>query len=135
MNDTTGLTKDVGWELGVRRTVDAPVEEVWEYFVVDGLATWLGDTTLGLHKGDEYVTVDGVRGEIRSRTDQLRLRLTWQPDDWDHDSTVQVTLMPAATGTTIGFHQERLASEVERTQMLAHWTTVLDDVVAELNRA
>jgi uncharacterized protein YndB with AHSA1/START domain len=45
MNDATGLTKDVGWELGVRRTVTAPVDEVWEYFVVDGLTTWLGNTT------------------------------------------------------------------------------------------
>ena len=129
MNDATTL------ELGLRRTVGAAVDEVWEYFVVDGLATWLGDTTLPLHKGEKYLTTDGASGEILSRTDQLRLRLTWQPDDWDHDSTVQVTLMPAATGTTIGFHQERLASEAERTQMLAHWTKVLDDVVAELNQA
>jgi uncharacterized protein YndB with AHSA1/START domain len=133
MNDATGLTKDVGWELGVRRTVTAPVDEVWEYFVVDGLATWLGDTTLGLHKGDTYLTADGVAGEIRSRTDQLRLRLTWQPDDWDHDTTLQVTLMPAATGTTIGFHQERLASATERERMLTHWTAVLDEIVADLS--
>jgi len=132
MNNTTGLTKDVGWELGVRRTVDAPVDEVWEYIVVDGVATWLGDTTLGLHKGDAYETVDGTRGEIRSRTDELRLRITWQPDDWDHDSTFQVTLTPAGGGTTIGLHHERLASEAERAQMLEHWTAVMDRVVAEL---
>jgi uncharacterized protein YndB with AHSA1/START domain len=133
MNDTTGLTKDAGWELGVRRTVPAPVDEVWEYFVVDGLATWLGDTTLGLHKGDRYLTADGVSGEIRSRTDQLRLRITWQPEDWTHDTTVQVTLMPAATGTTIGFHQDRLISATERAQMLEHWTEVLSRVVDDLS--
>ena len=132
MNDETGLTKDVGWELGVRRTVDAPIEEVWEYFVVDGLSTWLGDTTLGLHKGDTYLTADGVSGEIVSRTDQLRLRITWQPEDWDHDSTVQVTLMQSSTGTTIALHQERLASAAEREQMLEHWTGVLSQVIDDL---
>lgn len=132
MNDSRGLTKDVGWELGVRRTVDAPVEEVWDYIVIDGVTTWLGDTKLGLHKGDAYETVEGVRGEIRSRTDELRLRITWQPEDWDHDSTVQITLTPAASGTTIGLHQERLASAEEREAMLAHWTGVLDEVVADL---
>ncbi|WP_411699038.1 SRPBCC domain-containing protein [Conyzicola sp.] len=132
MNDTTGLTKDAGWELGVRRTVAAPLDEVWEYFVVDGLPTWLGNTTLGLHKGDTYRTAEGVSGEIRSRTDQLRLRLTWQPDDWDHDTTLQVTLMQAATGTTIGFHQDRLASAEERARMLEHWTAVLERVVDDL---
>ena len=115
MNDATGL------ELGLRRDVDAAVDEVWEYFVVDGLTTWLGDTTLGLHKGDTYLTADGVAGEILSRTDQLRLRITWQPDDWDHDSTLQVTLMPAGSGTTIGFHHEGLTSSSERSRMLAHW--------------
>ena len=132
MNDATGLTKDVGWELGVRRTVSAPVDEVWEYFVVDGLTTWLGNTTLPLHKGETYLTADGVKGEIRSRTDQLRLRLTWQPDDWDHDSTLQITLMPAASGTTIGLHHDRLASKEERTRMLEHWHAVLDRVVDDL---
>ena len=132
MDDTTGLTKDAGWELGVRRTLAAPVEDVWEYFVVDGVGTWLGETTLGLHKGDAYLTADGVAGEIRSRTDLLRLRLTWQPDDWDHDSTLQITLMPAATGTTIGLHHDRLASQEERTRMLEHWHAVLDRVVDDL---
>jgi len=127
MNDATTL------EVGLRRTVDAPVEEVWEYFVVDGLTTWLGDTTLGLHKGDPYLTADGVAGEILSRIDQLRLRLTWQPDDWDHDTTLQVTLMPAASGTTIGFHQEGLATSPERERMLSHWTGVLDEIVADLS--
>jgi hypothetical protein len=34
----TGATKDVGWELGVRRTAPAPLEEVWDSFVdADGL--------------------------------------------------------------------------------------------------
>jgi uncharacterized protein YndB with AHSA1/START domain len=127
MNDATTL------ELGLRRDVDASVDEVWEYFVVDGLATWLGDTTLGLHKGDTYLTADGVAGEILSRTDQLRLRVTWQPDDWDHDSTLQVTLMPSGSGTTIGFHHERLATAAEKDRMLAHWNTVLDEIVDDLS--
>lgn len=127
MNDATTL------ELGLRRTVDAPVDEVWEYFVVDGLTTWLGDTTLGLHKGDTYLTADGATGEILSRTDQLRLRLTWRPDDSDHDTTLQVTLMPASAGTTIGFHQEGLATSRERERMLAHWTSVLDEIVDDLS--
>jgi len=127
MNDATNL------ELGLRRTVDAPIDEVWEYFVVDGVSTWLGNTTLGLHKGDRYLTADGVAGAVLSRTDQLRLRLTWQPDDWEHDSTLQVTLMPADSGTTIGFHHEGLASAAEKDRMLAHWTAVLDEIVDDLS--
>jgi hypothetical protein len=58
--------------------------------------------------------------------------LTWQPPDWSHDTTLQLTVLPAATGTTIAFHQDRLASAAERAEMLAHWTAVLDDTRAAI---
>ncbi len=129
----TGLTKDAGWELGVRRTVPLPVEDVWEYLVGPGRRRWLGDTELGTTKGDRYTTPDGTRGEVRSFTDQKRLRITWRPADWKHDSTLQLTVRPAASGgTTIGIHQERLADSGERERMLAHWNEVMDRLEEDL---
>lgn len=129
----TGLTKDAGWQLGVRRTVPSPPDEVWEYLLGRGLAVWLGDTDLG-DPGGAYETADGVRGQIRSRADGLRIRLTWQPPEWSHDSTLQITLLPAATGTTIGLHQERLVSAEQREDLLGHWREILDRVVSGLSR-
>jgi uncharacterized protein YndB with AHSA1/START domain len=128
----TGLTKDAGWELGVRRTVPLPVEDVWDYLLGPGRRRWLGDTELGTTKGDRYNTPDGTRGEVRGFADRAKVRLTWQPADWAHDSTLQVTVRPAASGTTIGFHQERLADEGERERMLAHWNQVLDGIEEDL---
>jgi len=123
--DTTGKTKDAGWEMGVRQTVAAPLRDVWDYLVGEGLPTWLGDIdSLPTEKGAAYATRDGVSGSIRSFTDAYRVRLTWQPDDWPHDSTLQITLKEAATGTTIGFHQDRLADRDERRMMLGHWKNV-----------
>lgn len=124
----TGWTKDVGWQLGVRRTVAADAATVWEYLLGEGLSVWLGETALG-EKGGWYETADGVRGQIRSRTEKVRIRLTWQLPEWSHDSTLQVSLMPAATGTTVGFHQERLATPKEREELLAHWRKVADALV------
>lgn len=125
MSDTTGLTKDAGWELGVRTTVPAPVEAVWAFLLGEGLPVWLGDiAALPEEKGAAYSTADGVTGTIRSRTEGLRVRLTWRPDDWPHDSTLQVTVKPAASGTTIGFHHEHLADREERRMMLGHWKNV-----------
>jgi activator of HSP90 ATPase len=125
MDDTTGLTKDAGWEVGVRQTVAAPLDEVWQWMLGEGLAVWLGDIdALPAEKGESYETRDGVRGTIRSRTEGLRVRLTWQPHDWPHDSTVQVTVKEAGTGTTIGFHHDRLADRDERKLMLGHWKNV-----------
>lgn len=126
-----GKTKDAGWEVGVRTTVSAPIDEVWDFLLEDGLAIWLGNTTLVLEKGADYETDDDIRGQVRSYTPGLRVRLTWQPGEWDHDSTLQLTVREAATGTTIAFHQERLSGREERKVMLGHWK----DVVSRLESA
>lgn len=125
MADTTGLTRDAGWELGVRTTVPAPLPEVWQWLLGPGLAVWLGDLdALPTEVGAAYETRDGVRGTLRSRTEHVRVRLGWQPDDWPHDTTLQVTVKEAASGTTIGIHHEKLANRDERKLMLGHWKNV-----------
>jgi len=125
MADTTGKTKDAGWEMGVRQTVFAPLPVVWQFLVGDGLPLWLGDIdALPTEKGAAYETRDGVHGTIRSFTENQRVRLGWQPDDWPHDTTLQVTVKEAVTGTTIGFHHEKLADREERKMMLGHWKNV-----------
>jgi hypothetical protein len=125
MTDTTGLTKDAGWELGVRQTVPAPLPEVWAFLLGEGLPVWLGDIdALPTEKGAAYETKDGVRGTIRGFTDAYRVRLSWQPADWPHDTILQVTEKEAAGGTTVGFHHEKLADRDERKMMLGHWKNV-----------
>lgn len=123
--DATGLTKDAGWELGVRTTVSAPLPAVWAWLLGEGLPVWLGDIdALPTEKGAAYATKDGVRGTIRSFSADYRVRLGWQPEDWPHDTTLQVTVKEAAGGTTIGFHQEKLADREERKLLLGHWKSV-----------
>jgi uncharacterized protein YndB with AHSA1/START domain len=99
---------------------------------------WLGAGVQRLDEpGEAYETSAGTSGEIRSFLPHDRMRLTWQPPDWDHDSTVQFTVRTAGPGRTmLGFHQERLADASEREQQRVHWRAMLDAVVAELgNRA
>ena len=125
MADTTGLTKDAGWELGVRTTVAAPIPAVWDWLMGEGLPVWLGEIdALPTEVGAPYETRDGVRGTLRSRTQNVRVRLSWRPDDWPHDTILQLTVKEAASGTTIGIHQEKLADRDERKLMLGHWKNV-----------
>jgi uncharacterized protein YndB with AHSA1/START domain len=131
----TGLTKDAGWEVGVRKIVDVPVETVWDFLLGTGLPLWLGNTTLTLEKGAAYATDDDISGTVLSYTEGLRIRLSWRPEEWNHDSTLQLTVKAAANGTTIAFHQERLSGREERKIMLGHWKDVvqtLDDAIAGL---
>lgn len=123
--DNTGLTKDAGWEVGVRATVPAPLPEVWAYLLGAGLLNWLGDIdALPAEKGASYATKDGVRGTIRTFTPDYRVRLGWQPSDWPHDTTLQVTVKEVASGTTIAIHHDKLADRDERRMMLGHWKKV-----------
>jgi len=122
---TPGKTQDAGWEVGVRTTVPAPLPAVWAYLIGEGLPLWLGDiAALPTEKGAQLRTADGVSGVVRSYTDQVRLRMSWQPDDWPHDTTLQVSVKEAATGTIIGIHHENLADREERRMMLGHWKNV-----------
>jgi uncharacterized protein YndB with AHSA1/START domain len=95
------------------------------------LGLWLGPTTLTLEKGAGYRTTDGVAGEIRSVTDRQKIKLSWRPDDWPHETILQVTVKESPTGTTIGFRHQQLADRDERHLMLGHWK----NVVAELAKA
>jgi uncharacterized protein YndB with AHSA1/START domain len=117
-----GLTKDAGWEIGVSRTLPCSLDEAWALLTSDeGRAVWLDPA-------------DGTVGEIRSCRALDRIRLTWTPSGWDHDSTVQVAIRPMKTGTSIRFHQERMASGRERQQQRAHWAAVIDRLEALLSR-
>jgi len=133
--DTTGLTKDAGWEVGVRQTVPAPLPVVWNFLLGDGLPLWLGETTmLPREKGAAYETADGVRGSVRGYAEGAKIRLSWHPDDWPHDTILQLTVKESATGTTIGIHHEKLADRDERRMMLGHWKSVVADLADAVNR-
>jgi hypothetical protein len=130
-----GKTNDAGWEVGVRTTVEAPLDTVWSFLLGAGLPLWLGNTALSLEKGAPYETDDDIKGMVLSYTEGLRVRLSWQPVEWNHDSTLQLTVKEAAAGTTIAFHQERLSGREERKIMLGHWKDVvqqLDGAIAAL---
>ncbi len=125
-----GKTKDAGWEIGVSKTVPYPLRQVWDYLSGPGLAVWLGDVRLEPEKGAPYETADGTVGEVRGYRELERIRLTWKPKSWEHESTVQVALRSVGPDkTAVGFHQERLAGPEERAAQREHWQGVMKSVV------
>ena len=117
----------------MRSTVPATGQRVWQFLLGDGLPLWLGDIDdLPTEKGASYTTRDGVTGTIKGYIDGYRIRLSWHPSDWPHDTTLQLTVKQAATGTTIAIHQEKLADREERKLMLGHWKSVIEHITGEL---
>lgn len=131
-----GKTEGAGWEIGVSKTVDHPIDEVFAFLTSpDGTALWLGHDVHELGEpGHTFKTAEGTTGEIRSYRPGDRIRLTWKPKDWDHESTVQVTVTTKGDDrTTLQFHQERLTGGAERERQRTHWRDVLADIVEALD--
>lgn len=126
MDAATGLTKDTGWQLGVRRTMATSVELAW--------AALLAEVGVDSpQSGADFETADGIRGEVRSHRHNELIRMTWQPPG-EPESTLQLRVIPAATGATIAVHQDRLGSAADRARLLEHWSGVLDRLRATLEK-
>lgn len=137
-----GQTQDSGFQVGVRRTLDAGPDRVWELLVTRP-ELWLGDGVVSWEQGAPYeVTtalgeVQGaVRGQVRVVQPGDRLRLTWHPEGWAAPAALQLRLLPAASGrTALAVHLERLADADARALAREHWHGVLDRLSAALAQA
>jgi uncharacterized protein YndB with AHSA1/START domain len=128
----TGQTRDVGFNIGVSRTIAVPLADVWDFIVSDeGLKIWLGEG-VRLAVKEPYETTEGTAGEVRSLHEYDRVRLTWRPRGWDHDTTVQVAMVASGEKTMLRFHQEWLADADERSRQREHWRVVMAAVVGAL---
>jgi uncharacterized protein YndB with AHSA1/START domain len=117
-----GQTADAGFQVGVRRTIDAALDEAWE-LVTENPELWLGDDPrITFEKGARY-----ARGEVRVVKPGDRIRMTWQPDGWEAPATLQVTFLESKPGrTSIGFHLEKLPDSAAREEMRERFRTALD---------
>lgn len=124
-----GKTKDVGWQIGARRTFPIALEDAWALLTSPaGIAIWLGnDVTLGPTKGAEYGLLDGTTGEMRVFKPDSHLRLTWHPLGWPRSSTIQVRVVPTNPDKTVViFHQENMPGPQEREDRRAFFHAALD---------
>ncbi|TDP97858.1 SRPBCC family protein [Labedaea rhizosphaerae] len=131
-----GRTQDVGYEVGVSKTFDATLDRVWQHLVSPaGFGTWVGaGARLPSGRGEQYQADDGTTGELRSLHTGDRIRATCRPPGWTHDTTIQLTVRPAAGDrTTVRLHQEWLADAHEREQQREHWRAVMARLEQDLS--
>lgn len=127
-NYKTGQNRGDSWEVGVRQTVAVPLPQVWTFLMGPGLPLWLGETELPTEQNAAYETDDGVRGIIHRYAENSKVKITWRPADWPHNSTLQLTVKEAEGGTAISLLHEGLADREERFMMLGHWKNVIADL-------
>jgi uncharacterized protein YndB with AHSA1/START domain len=126
-----GLTKDVGYQIGVRRTLPIAPDDAWDLLISDeGINIWLGPVDgLVLKKGAEYELADGATGTVRVFEPGSHLRITWHPPGYERASLIQVRVNPAKGGrTVIAFHQEHLPDGDAREVRRDFFMSAMDDL-------
>ncbi|MGH3040313.1 MAG: SRPBCC domain-containing protein [Gaiellaceae bacterium] len=131
-----GETADAGFQVGVQRSVATTPTEAWE-LLTSRPELWLGEgASVAFDQGARYDVPPGggdpgASGEIRVVQPGDRLRMTWQPQNWEAPATLQVTLSTSESGkTAITFHMEKLPDADAREAMRERWREALERIAA-----
>ncbi|HEX2984099.1 MAG TPA: SRPBCC domain-containing protein [Ignavibacteriales bacterium] len=129
-----GLTKDAGFQFGLRKTFPLSVEEVWGFmFSKEGISIWLGNMDISvLEKDTEYKTKKGIEGVVKVFKPYSHIRMRWKKKDWENVSTLQIRVMPTGNKATIGFHQENMLNAAQREKMKAYWNGIMEELARKL---
>ncbi len=123
-----GQTRDVGFQIGVRRTLAVPLQTAWRLLTSpEGARVWLGEPPpAAFTPATSYRLEDGAHGEVRVCKENSHLRLTWRPAGWPRPSTIQVRVVPSGEKTVISFHQEHLPGPAEREERREFFALALE---------
>ena len=134
-NKSVGKTKSSGYQVGVRRSVDLPIETVWQFLLSKkGMAIWLGTWEFDKWEtGIEYRTKEGIQGIVRIFKVYSHIRLSWRRMGWTSDSILQIRTIGGDRKTIISFHQEKLMNPLQREEMKQYWTRVVELMVIRLH--
>ena len=131
-----GETADAGFQVGVRRSVEATRTQAWQ-LITSRPELWLGEgASVACDKGGRYEVppgddAPGVTGEVRVVKPGDRLRMTWQPEGWPAPATLQLTLSESRSGkTAIQAHLEKLPDAEAREAMRERLREALERIVA-----
>lgn len=126
----SGQTQDAGFQMGVRKTFNQPIELALAFlFSNEGGALWLDfDRLEELELQQDFLTNKGTHARITTFRAQSHIRLKWQAPHWPNPSILQMRIIPSKEKTTISFHQDHLLDSTQRTEMKQHWTQVLNAI-------
>ncbi len=118
MGEKTGLTKDGGWQFGIRKSVSLNVNEVWDFLFSDnGIKLWLKSPN------KEFSTFKNLS----------HIRTKWKHKGWTNEATLQMRVLSNKGKTTIAFHIDKLLDENQRQETKMYWTKILENITKQLN--
>lgn len=127
----TGSTVDADFQIGVQKTLPIERDAAWELITSpEGARELIGsDVALPTEPGETVISNDGHEYELRTIQHGERMRFRRTHQETGAKSTVQFTLAPAKSGTTLNFHHEGLADGDERETMREHWQSIAGKIM------
>jgi hypothetical protein len=124
-----GLTKDVGWQFGLRKTFPYPQKFLWDFMFSDkGLKIWLGKLNKELELKKNYKTKEGIEGIVRVFKPYSHIRISWKKKNWENLSAVQVRVIGNQEKATISFHHDKLLDNNQREEMKLYWNKKMTEI-------
>lgn len=126
---TAGLTRDTGWQFGIRKTFPRPQPFLWDFMFSDrGLRIWLGKLREKLEVRKTYVTAEGIEGKVNVLVPYSHIRMTWKMKAWENSTILQVRVMGNDDRGVISFHLEKLLSIHQREEMKVFWSKKISEL-------
>lgn len=135
MADQVGLTKDSGWQVGVRKTLPITPEKAWDFLLSkDIVRLWLGEVPPApLQCGLMFKLSDKTEVKITMLKPNSHLRFSFHAPGTEQPSIIQVRTIPSGENTVFAFHQEQLPDREARQDRKYHYQQVLEDLESLLN--
>lgn len=128
-----GLTKDAGWQFGIRRTFPVTAANAWDFLLSEGLEIWLGKVKhMVWEPGYPFTTLSGTEGVIRVFKPGSHMRMSWKKKGWDNYTMLQPRVVKGVGKCVISFHHDKLYDAKQRVAMKAHWEKVMDQIEQKL---
>lgn len=115
MTQNIGLTKDSGWQFGIRKTFPFNLEHVWKLFFSEtGLKYWS----------------DGVDQNFSTFKEYSHLRTKWKHAGFKENVNLQIRFIPSPTHdkTTISIHVDQLKDEGQREETKKYWSELIGNI-------
>lgn len=115
MIENIGLTKDSGWQFGVRKTFPTNLESIWKlFFSEDGLKYWS----------------EGVEQDFSTFKEHSHIRTKWKQVGSKESASLQIRFIPSqkCDKTTISIHVDQLKNENQRKEAKKYWTKIIRNI-------
>jgi uncharacterized protein YndB with AHSA1/START domain len=131
-----GLTKDAGWQFGIRRTMPVTAHQAWDFLLSkEAVDIWLGEVEeIDWRVGSSFVTKDEIEVTINVLKPYSHMRMSWKKKGWDNISMLQPRVTKGVGRSVISFHHDKLQDANQRLEMKNHWNGIIEKLESKLQK-